>query len=84
MHVMSKIGLAMAVGIGLLAVSAMSASADIACTGRVCWHVHERYHYPPAARVIVHPDSWHMSKRYIIREHEGAGYWHGNTWVAVH
>jgi hypothetical protein len=27
-------------------VSAVSASAAIVCSGRVCWHTHERYEYP--------------------------------------
>lgn len=84
MHLVSKLVLGAAVGAGLLAASAMSASADIACTGNVCWHVHERYHYPAEARVIVHPDSWRMSRRYVVREHEGPGYWRGGSWVVMH
>ncbi len=30
-----------------LALSALNASTDIACTGDVCWHAHERYTHPP-------------------------------------
>jgi hypothetical protein len=43
---------------GLLAASAVSASAAIVCAGPVCWHTHETYDYPPDARVVVHPDDW--------------------------
>jgi len=84
MHVVNKVVLGTTVAAGLLAASALGASAEIACTGSVCWHVHERYAYPPAARVIVHPDNWHMSRRYRMREHEGSGYWRGNQWVVIH
>lgn len=80
MRFLSRAALGTAIWAGLLAVSALSASADIACSGRVCWHVHDRYSYPREARVVVHPDSWHMSRRYTIREHEGRGYWRGDRW----
>ncbi len=79
----SKVVLGIAAGVGLLGGSALSASADIACTGSTCWHVHEQYTYPPRAHVVVHPDSWHMSKRYVVREHEGPGYWRGHDWVDI-
>lgn len=74
----------MAIGSGLLAYSAISASADIACSGTVCWHVHERYTYPPAAHVVVHPDTWQVTKKYVMKEHEGPGYWLGGKWVDLH
>jgi hypothetical protein len=44
------------VGVGVLALSAMSASAAIVCSGRVCWHTTQDYDFPRGARVIVHPD----------------------------
>jgi hypothetical protein len=70
------------VGASILAFSAVSASAEIVCSGDVCWHVNERYEYPPAARVIIHPDDWRWgpSERYTWREHEGRGYWNGERW----
>jgi hypothetical protein len=83
MRVMSKFVLGTAAVAGLLATSAMSASADIACSGYTCWHVHEHYAYPRRAHVVVHPDDWRMSRRYVIREHEGPGYWHGGAWVGI-
>ena len=43
--------LSAAAGAGLLAATAVSASAGIACVGPVCWHTHEAYEYPPDARV---------------------------------
>lgn len=75
--------LAAALGAGALAVSAMSASAAIVCSGDVCWHAQETYDYPSTAQVIVHPDDWHWgpSEHFVFREHEGRGYWHGDSWV---
>ena len=42
------------IGVGILAFSALSASAAIVCSGNVCWHVQERYSYPPSAGVVIH------------------------------
>jgi hypothetical protein len=68
---------------GVLALSVVNASAVIACTGNVCWHAKERHTYPSSARVTVHEDSWKWgpSERYSWREHEGRGYWSGETWT---
>jgi hypothetical protein len=72
-----------ALGAGVLALSAVSASAAIVCTGNVCWHTPQVYEYPPAAAVIVHPDDWRWepSDNYSWREHEGRGYWNGDRWT---
>jgi hypothetical protein len=68
---------------GVLGVSAVTASADIACVGPVCWHTTERYEYPPDAKVIVHPNDWKAgpNEHYTWREHEGRGYWRGDRWT---
>jgi hypothetical protein len=70
------------IGAGFLAMSTMGASAAIACSGNVCWHTHEVYHYPPSAHVVIHDDGWKWgpSDHYVFREHEGRGYWHGEDW----
>jgi hypothetical protein len=67
----------------MLATSATSASATIVCSGNVCWHTHEAYEYPPEAKVIVHEDNWRWgpSDHYTFREHEGRGYWRGDSWT---
>jgi hypothetical protein len=72
-----------AVAAGVLALSTVSASAAIVCSGNVCWHTHERYTYPPEARVVVHDDNWHWgpSEKFTFREHEGRGYWKGDRWT---
>jgi hypothetical protein len=72
-----------AVATAALAGLTLSASAMIACSGNVCWHVKERYTYPPHAGVIVHEDNWKWgpSERYSWREHEGRGYWSGEKWT---
>jgi hypothetical protein len=80
---LSKILLGAVTGAGLLAFSAVSASAAIVCSGNVCWHTHERYVYPPDAAVVVHPDDWRWgpSEHFTFREHEGRGYWRGDRWM---
>jgi hypothetical protein len=74
-----------AIGTTALALSGVSASAAVVCTGNVCWHTHETYTYPPGAHVIVHPDnwSWGPSEHFSWREHEGRGYWNGDTWTQI-
>ena len=67
--------------VSMLALSAAGASAAVVCSGNVCWHTTERYEYPPDARVVVHEDTWTPSAGITIREHEGRGYWRGDTWT---
>ena len=71
------------IGAGILAFSAVSASAGIACVGPVCWHVQNTYEYPSESRVVVHEDTWKWgpSENYSWREHEGRGYWNGDSWT---
>ena len=71
------------IGAALLAGSAVSASAAIACTGNVCWHAQETYTYPPESKVIVHEDNWRWgpNEHFTFREHEGRGYWRGDSWT---
>jgi hypothetical protein len=82
MRLLGKTLASAAIGAGLLAASAMSASAAIVCNGNVCWHTHETYAYPPDSRVVVHEDDWKWgpTEKYSFREHEGRGYWHGDSW----
>src|SRR5471030_1447128 len=49
----------------------------------VCWHTQSTYEYPKESRVIVHEDSWKWgpSEKYSFREHEGRGYWKGDSWT---
>lgn len=77
----TRILLSAAAGAGILALSAVNASAAIACIGPVCWHVHESYSYPPSARVVVHEDDWKAGPEVRFREHEGRGYWKGDVWT---
>ncbi len=83
MSLLSKTLVGTAMGAGLLALSTISASAAIVCSGNVCWHTHERYAYPPEARVVIHDDDWRWgpSERYSFREHEGRGFWKGDSWT---
>jgi hypothetical protein len=75
MRLLSKTLVGTAMGAGLLALSTLSASAAVVCSGTVCWHTHERYTYPPESKVIIHDDNWRWgpSEKYAFREHEGRG-----------
>ena len=42
---------ATAIGAGMLALSALNASAAVVCSGKVCWHAREAYEYPATAGV---------------------------------
>jgi hypothetical protein len=70
-----------AIGTAALALTAATASASIACSGDVCWHVKEAYKYPSESRVIIHEDSWRAGPSIRFREHAGRGYWRGESWV---
>jgi hypothetical protein len=78
---MSKALLGAAFGAGVFAFSAVGASAAIVCTGNTCWHVKERYNYPPEASVTIHEDNWKAGPSVRFREHEGRGYWKGDRWT---
>ena len=77
----TKTLLGSAIGAAVLALSAASASADVACIGDTCWHVKERYTYPAESKVIIREDSWKPGPKIRFREHEGRGDWRGSTWV---
>jgi hypothetical protein len=78
-----KVLLGTALATTALAICAATASAAVVCRGSLCWHTHERYDYPPSARVVVHDDGWHWGRRdhFRWREHEGRGYWEGRRWT---
>jgi hypothetical protein len=86
MTLLRKSLLAATAGATVLALSAVSASAGIACVGPVCWHTTDRYEYPTESRVIVHEDSWkpEASAKVTWREHTGRGYWREDKWVDFH
>ncbi len=82
MRLLDKALVAAVLGTGVLAFSALSASAAIICNGNdVCWHAKERYSYPSGARVTIHEDTWKAGPRVKFREHEGRGYWSGDRWT---
>lgn len=83
MKALSKVLLVATAGAGILAWSTQGATAAIVCSGNVCWHVTERYEYPPDARVVIHEDSWkpEASASITFREHKGRGYWRGDKWT---
>jgi hypothetical protein len=76
-----KVLLGATAGATILASSIITASAAVVCNGNVCWHVHERYTYPPSAGVVIHEDDWRPVPGITFREHEGRGYWRGDDWT---
>jgi hypothetical protein len=83
MSVLKKVVFGSLVGASMLAFSAASASAAIVCSENACWHVTDTYEYPAEARVSVHKDDWKWGaeEKYRWREHEGRGYWKGDSWT---
>jgi hypothetical protein len=77
---LTKVLLGAMAGAAILASSVMTASAAIVCNGNVCWHVHERYNYPPNAGVVIHDDDWRAGPGITFREHPGRGYWRDDRW----
>ena len=86
MRTSAKTILATALGAGVLAFMSAGASAAVVCSGNTCWHSHERYEFPPSARVVIHDDDWKWKRHehYRWREHEGHGYWRGGVWIDLH
>ena len=70
---MAKALVAAGVGSSFVAFSTASASAAIACSGDVCWRVHERYVYPPSPTIVIHPDYWRPPTARIVIHPEGWG-----------
>ena len=72
------------IGAGALALASTGASARIICnTDGDCWHSPTNYEYRPEFRLTIHPDDWRWkaNEKYRWREHEGRGYWHGDSWT---
>ena len=82
MNTRSKIVAAALSGCAILALSSLTASARIVCSGDTCWHVHEDYAFPPGVHVEVHPDNWHWreGEHFVWKEHPGRGYWRDGEW----
>ena len=78
---MRRVVLTLAAATSALALSSIAASAAVVCSGDVCWHTQERYSYPRDAKVVIHKDTWRPGPRVTFREHEGRGYWRGDTWT---
>jgi hypothetical protein len=83
MKTLSKITFAALLGASASAMTVTGASARIVCNADGdCWHVRADYDYRPDFGVIIHPDDWKWKEgeRHRWREHEGRGYWHGDSW----
>ena len=79
----SKIVVLLLSGAALVGLSSMNASARIVCNSDGdCWHVQERYTYPPSVQLKVYPDNWHWrdGEHFAWKEHRGRGYWEGGEW----
>ena len=83
-RVLATAGMAAALAVGAVAVTASTAMADIVCNNEGdCWHVKERPTFPSGVTIIVHPDDWHWAtnEKFRFKEHEGRGYWRGGVWI---
>jgi hypothetical protein len=82
---MNAISKAILVASSALAISAATASAEIACNREGdCWHV-KRHDFHPSLNLTIHPDNWKWAshEKYRWREHEGHGYWRDGAWVEI-
>jgi len=76
---------ALLVAAGSLALTAATASAEVACNSEgECWHV-KRHDYDPGLKLSIHPDNWKWDgqEKYKWREHEGHGYWNKGVWIEI-
>lgn len=84
MRTFAKLLVGAALTAGSIGLFGASANAAIVCSGNVCWHTHDTYDYPRDARVVIHDDNWHWGphEHFAFREHEGRGYWRGDSWTS--
>ena len=71
--------------VGVLALTATSASAAVVCNAEGdCWRVKEKYDYRPDWGLTIYDDDWKWTdnKKYRWREPgAGRGYWSKGVWV---
>lgn len=69
--------------LGVVAVTASSASAWVACNRfGECWHVKTRWPYPHEAGIVFHRDGWrfdHPGWRWV-GDRDDRGYWLHGVW----
>jgi hypothetical protein len=81
------IALAASVGIGALALSATTASAEVVCNAAGdCWRVNNHYDYQPTFGVTVYDDAWYRAHRHDRQYHWRAahherGYYRDGVWI---
>lgn len=76
--------IAAAAGAAVVALTANSASAWVACNREgYCWHTHHRYGYRDESGVVIHPNGWRWGpgEHYVWHEHHGRGYWRNGVWI---
>ena len=86
---LTKFAAAALLGLGAIALSAGTASAEVVCNHEGdCWHTDRHYHYEHGVQVEVHPDSWyfhrdwdHDNDHHWRGHHEGRGYWRNGVWI---
>jgi len=60
------------------------ASSHVVCNeDGDCWHTQSDYVYLPTFGLTTHEDGWKWKEgeKHTWREHEGKGYWKGNSWT---
>jgi len=82
---MSRLKSVLALGVMAagLALTATTASADVACNRwGECWHVHDRLTYPGELGIVWHPDNWHAKHLHWRHDRFDHGYYRNGVWVA--
>jgi hypothetical protein len=87
---LSTTALALLMAAGVLAATASTASAYMACNrdGGDCWHTDKKVKVP-GARFDYHPDDWYFHQtwtgndRHYRDYHDGRGYYKGGIWITL-
>jgi hypothetical protein len=83
MKIFSTLAFTAFVGVSAVAMTT-SASARVVCNeDGDCWHTQSDHVYAPTLGLTTHEDNWKWKEgeKHTWREHEGKGYWKGNSWT---
>lgn len=74
-----------AAALGIVAISAQSASAYIVCNRwHECWHAHKRWAYPGGLGIVFYADGWRFPGEgwRWVADRDDRGYWRHGVWHA--
>jgi hypothetical protein len=86
---LAKAAATAAIGVGLFAITAGTASAYVVCNAAGdCWHTDQHVHYSREVQARVYPDSWyfhndwdHDHDHHWRNHHDGRGFFRNGVWI---